>query len=67
MDIRDLVEPSERHEDLRREMDSLKFCREVYVNYTNGTIKANEHMDAKKAADQLGTAVDRVLLTWFRG
>ncbi len=60
-----LIEPSEKYENLSREMDSLKFCREVYVNYSNGTIAANEHMDPEKAKSQLNEAVDRVLRTWY--
>jgi hypothetical protein len=45
----------------RLAQESLKFCYQVYRNYTVGGRPANEHMDATRALAQLEDAVRRMI------
>jgi len=51
----------EKLDEFRRAQQSLKFCLEVWRDYTVGGRAANEHMDEGRALAQLLQSINEVI------
>jgi hypothetical protein len=56
-DAQNLLYMAHRYDKLERDIDSLAFCFDTYLEFVYDGREANDHMNASKAIQQLESAI----------